>query len=329
MPTWRLCAVMLLSLMAMQMAIGVVPVAGQQRLAAAPPTSSQAVLRSTYPPVVAPEARPVAAAIRASFRPPTEMPPPGRMPAGSYMRTIQERGRLVVGTYSELKLFGFADPLRDNTLVGFDIDIAKRVAKAIFGDADRVQFVTLTSAQRIPLVVSGQVDMVVATMTITAKRQEEVDFSEVYFDAGQRVLVRRDSQANGIQDLSGQRLCVVQGSTGADVVPHVNPHATLVPMAQYTDCLVALRKDEVDAIVSDDVILAGLATQDPYAKIVGAPFTHEPYGIAVAKQHPEFTAFVNGVLREIKQRGEWAALYKQWLGHLGSTPEPPVGIYKP
>ncbi len=329
MPTWRLCSVTLCSLLLMVTTLGIVPVQSQPLPATTTSAPSTAALRSAYPPVAVPETRPVAAAIRASFRPPAEMPPPGRMPAGSYMRTIQERGRLLVGTYSELKLFGFADPLRDNTLVGFDIDIAKRVAKAIFGDADRVQFVTLTSAQRIPLVVSGQVDMVVATMTITAKRQEEVDFSEVYFDAGQRVLVRRDSQANGIQDLSGQRLCVVQGSTGADVVPQVNPHATLVTMAQYTDCLVALRKDEVDAIVSDDVILAGLATQDPYAKIVGAPFTHEPYGIAVAKQHPAFTAFVNGVLREIKQRGEWAALYKQWLGHLGSTPEPPVGIYKP
>jgi polar amino acid transport system substrate-binding protein len=245
------------------------------------------------------------------------------------MRTIQERGRLLVGTYSDLKLFGFADPLQDNALVGFDIDVARRIAKAIFGDADRVQFVTLTSAQRIPLVVSGQVDMVVATMTITAKRKEEVDFSEVYFDAGQRVLVRRDNPAHGLQDLSGQRLCVVAGSTGADVAPRLNPHVTPVTVEQYTDCLVAFRKDEADAIVSDDVILAGLASQDPYAKIVGPAFTHEPYGIAVAKQHPEFTAFINGVLTEMKQRGEWAALYKKWLGNLGSTPEPPPGLYGP
>lgn len=296
-------------------------------LASATPGMSQQ--RPSYPPVPVPVAQPVPAAVRASLRPPAEMPPPGRMPAGSYMRTIQERGRLRVGVYGDLKLFGFADPLQGNALVGFDVDIARRIAKALFGDDSKVQWVTLSSAQRLPLVVKGEVDLVVATMTITAKRKEEVDFSEVYLDAGQRVLVRRDSPATGLQDLSGQRLCVAAGSTGADLAPKLNPHVTLVAVEQYTDCLVAFRKGEAEAIASDDVILAGLASQDPYAKIVGRPFSHEPYGIAVAKPYPEFTAFINGVLSDMKRRGEWAALYKVWLGALGPTPEPPPSLYTP
>src|SRR5262249_31588005 len=156
--------------------------------------------KATYPPVAVLVAQPVAPAVRASFRPPAEMPPPGHMPAGSYMRTIQDRGRLLVGAYNDIKLFGFADPLQDNTLGGFDIDLAHRIARAIFGEDNRVQIVKVTSAQRIPAVLDGAVDMVLATMTINAKRKEQVDFSEVYFDAGQRVLVRRDSQADGLHD---------------------------------------------------------------------------------------------------------------------------------
>jgi polar amino acid transport system substrate-binding protein len=285
--------------------------------------------------------------VLATVRPPTLTSQLGRMPEGSHVHTILKRGFILVGVYDDLKPFGFADPQqKGNKLVGFDIDLARRITRAIFDakappdELDKyIRFIKVTSNDRWAKVRDGTVDMVVATATITRERKELVDFSEVYFCAGQRVLVRKDSTAKELKELNGQYVCVVQESTGAEAVckiPGVQVKRRI--LEQYTDCLVAFRKGEVEAIVSDDGILAGLAAQDPYAKIVGPLLTREPYGVVVSKAHPQFTAFINGVLAEMKKSSaenekdplSWKALYKKWLvPSLGPTiPEPPQGVCK-
>ncbi|HWD72687.1 MAG TPA: glutamate ABC transporter substrate-binding protein [Actinomycetota bacterium] len=265
----------------------------------------------------------------ASLRPPAALPAPGQMPAGSYMRTIQDHGRLVAGVSADTKLFGFLNPF-DGQIEGFDIDVLHQIAQAIFGDPNKIEYRAMTGIERINKIRDGSVDLVGRTFTITCDRRQQIDFSSVYFDAGDKVLVRKDSTARGIQDLGGKKVCTTAGSTA---IPHLDAVPSKpVPyiLADFTDCLVAFQNGEVDAIATDDAILAGLAAQDPYAKIIGDRFSDEPYGIGIALDHPEFTRFVNGVLDQMRANGTWAKLYAQWLvPSLSSTaPPPPAPAYR-
>ena len=265
-----------------------------------------------------------------STRPPASMPAPGNMPAGSFMKTIQDRGKLIVGTSADQLLFGYVNPL-DGQIEGFDVDLLKAIAAAIFpGDpSSHIQIVTLTLAQRIPKVVDGSVDIVAETMTINCARRGKVDFSTEYYDAGQKVLVRRDSTAAGIQDLGGKKVCSAAGSTSIDNIAQAPSHPVPFPVADQSDCLVLFQQGAVDAISTDDTVLAGLAAQDPYAKVVGEPFTDEPYGTAISLKHPEFTSFVNGVLDRMRADGSLQALYQRWLGAIfPKLPGIPPARYK-
>lgn len=264
--------------------------------------------------------------VTASLRPLSPMPRPLQMPAGSTMKKIQDRGRLIVGVNQDTLLFGYLNPLT-NQLEGFDIDMARQVAKAIFGDETKIQFKAVVSASRIPVILDGSVDMVISTMTINAARKEQIAFSEVYYLAGQKVLVRRDSTAQSIADLNGQSVCVPKGSTTAKNIPRLNPRAVLNEVDTFTDCLVLFQMGKVDAISSDDVVLAGLAKQDPYAKVIGERLTDEPYGIGMAKDNSDFVRFVNGVISQAKADGTWAQMYNKWLGAFGAAPNPPRGTY--
>jgi polar amino acid transport system substrate-binding protein len=265
--------------------------------------------------------------VTASLPPLSPMPQPGNMPPGTFMREIQDRGRLIAGVKDDVLLWGYMNP-RTNQIEGFEVDLVREIARAIFGTADgRLELRPVTTAARIPALKEGTVDLVAATMTITAPRKEEIYFSEVYYNAGQRLLVRRDSTATGIQDMDGKRVCATKGSTSERNIRQVNPRAEVVEADKWTDCLLLLQQGRIDGISTDDAILSGLAEQDPNTKIVGPTFSSEPYGLGVAKNHPEFVRFVNGVLQEIKRNGRWAEIYNRWLSKLGPAPEPPPGTY--
>lgn len=237
---------------------------------------------------------------------------------------IRQRGRLIVGVDQNTYLFGYRDAA-SGQVVGFDIDIARQIAAAIFGDPSRVQLTAITSAQRIPFIQNGSVDMVVDTMTINCDRLKLVTFSTDYFDAGQRVLVPRTSTAKGIGDLGGKRVCAAAGSTSIVNIAKASSHPVPVSVADWTDCLVLLQQGQVDAISTDDTILAGMAAQDPNTKLVGDRFTDEPYGVAMAKTAPDLVRFVNGVLDRLRTNGTWASIYTKWLG--GPAPAPPAPRY--
>lgn len=241
------------------------------------------------------------------------------------MADIARRGYLKVGVDQNTFLFGYRDPA-SGAIVGFDIDIAREVAKAIFGNPNKIQLVAITSAQRIPYVKSGAVDIVVDTMTVNCDRLRQVDFSTIYYDAGQRVLVPKDSTATGIADLGGKKVCAATGSTSIQNIAAAPSHPIPVSVADWTDCLVMLQQGQVAAISTDDTILEGLAAQDPNTKLVGAPFTDEPYGIAVADKHPDLVRFVNGVLDHIRRDGRWADIYTTWLRI--DAPNPPPARYR-
>jgi putative glutamine transport system substrate-binding protein len=242
--------------------------------------------------------------------------------AGSYMETIQKRGMLKAGVKQDVLLYGYLDP-RTGKTDGFDVDIAKAIANAIFGDPEKIELTKVTSAQRIPFLQEDQIDVVVATMTITDDRKKEIDFSDVYYLAGQMLLVPKNSTLTKIQDAGGKTICSAKGSTSEVNVPKFAPTAQLLLFDTYTECLTAMQQGRADGLSTDDVILKGLAEQDPNMKLVGEPFTSEPYGIGFKKGHPEFVKFVNDLLADMKKDGRWADIYKKWLGKLGPVPAPP------
>lgn len=251
---------------------------------------------------------------------------PGAVPAGSTMAQIRERGRLVVGVSADSLLLGARNPI-SGRLEGFDIDMARLVAQAIFGDPERLELRVITAAQRIPSLQDGTVDLVVRNMTITCSRWQDIAFSAEYYRSGQKVLVPLGSDATSLDDLAGQRVCAPAGSTTLTKLEEFEG-VEAVAASTHTDCLVRFQRGEVDAITGDDTVLAGLVAQDPYAKVVGEAFTDEPYGIGVNAGAVDLVRFVNAVLDQAKSDGTWAASYERWLAEaLGPAPAPPASVY--
>jgi polar amino acid transport system substrate-binding protein len=247
---------------------------------------------------------------------------PPQVTAGSFMAKIRARGFLIAGVDQSTYHFGFLNPL-SGQIEGFDIDMIRAVANAIFGNPDKVVYKAISDAQRIPDITSGAVDIVAHTMTITCARLQQIDFSSVYFDAAQRVLVLTNSTAHSLADLHGQKVCATTGSDSLAVIHKDGAVPVAVPY--WTDCLVLLQQGDVSAISTDDSILDGLAAQDPFTKLIGPRLTDEPYGLAISKQHPEFVRFVNAVLQQLRTNGQWARSYAHWIGT--SVPAPPPAQY--
>jgi polar amino acid transport system substrate-binding protein len=259
------------------------------------------------------------------------LPAPGAMPAGSYEATIAKRGYLIGGVDDNTYLWGYRDPAT-GSLTGFDIDMLHQVSQAIFGHPDQIHFVVVPNADRITDVQSGKVDVVAETMTITCARKKSVDFSTVYYDAGQTLLVPDGSTIKSYHDLGGKRVCAIVGSTSLQNLAalKVSPPMHLVQVTNQTDCLVMLQQGEIDAISTDNTILQGLAAQDPNVKLVGNGFTNEPYGMAINESHPDFVSFVNAVLAKERADGTWTGIYKKWLWPVvgGTIPSPPRAEYQ-
>lgn len=247
-------------------------------------------------------------------------------PTGSAMAGFQEAGKITVGTKFDQPLFGLKDP-RSGEVQGFDAEIAKLIAERIGPDVT-VEFVETPSAIRETALENGTVDMVVATYTINDTRKQKVDFAGPYYVAGQDIMVKVDDDSiNGIDDLNGKRVCSVQGSTSIANVRQMAPQAQITEYDVYSKCSDDLRNGRVDAVSTDNVILIGQIDQygSDQFKLVGNPFTTEPYGIGLPKGDSELRSFVNDVLDEIFANGEWAAAYERTVGSVGpETPEPPM-----
>ncbi|HYN66291.1 MAG TPA: transporter substrate-binding domain-containing protein [Ornithinibacter sp.] len=269
-----------------------------------------------------------------SYAPPATMPAPdGPMPAGSTMEKIKKRGRLVAGVSADTLLLGARNPV-SGRIEGFDIDMLRGVSQAIFGDPNKVELKVITAAQRLPALKDGSVDIVARNMTITCARWKEIAFSSEYYRSGQKVLVRLGATTDsggpirGIEDLAGTKVCAPNGSTSMDKL-RTFTDIEAVGADTHTGCLVLFQQGAVDGITGDDTVLAGLASQDPYADVVQAPaFTAEPYGLGVNQKNVDFVRFVNGVLAEMRADGRWTKSYNTWLaGALGKAPAPPTAVY--
>ena len=255
----------------------------------------------------------------ASLRPSTE--------AGPAEEAIRQRGRLIVGLDQSTNLFSFRDPV-SGQLEGFDVDIAREMARDLVGDPSKVEFRLLTSPERITALENQTVDIVVNAMTITCARAEQIAFSTVYFEASQRLLVPKDSDVQGPADLAGKRVCAQVDTTSLATVARVAPAATLLAVQNWDDCLVALQQGQADAASTDNSILAGLAVQDPNLHIVGPSLEPEPYGIGINKAQDDLVRAVNAGLERIRGDGTWRSLYQKWLTVLGPAPGPPEPKYR-
>jgi polar amino acid transport system substrate-binding protein len=253
----------------------------------------------------------------------------------SYMGTIQQRGRLRVGVSATNLLFSSVDPFTGR-LEGFDADIAREVAIALFGDPARIEFVVIPQTERVNVLKDAQVDMVVSTFSINCVRQQDIDFSTEYFRSGQRLLVPAEDAAAGVtmdtlaadaqQSEDRGRVCAAEGSTSIGVIRDWQPQAPhAVSPTTHAECLALLQEGEVDAVSTDDTLLAGFKVQDPNVEIVGDRLTVEHYGLGLPPGHDEWVRYVNAVLEDVRSSGRWDALYAQWLsGALDAQTAPPA-----
>ncbi|MET0234814.1 MAG: glutamate ABC transporter substrate-binding protein [Kibdelosporangium sp.] len=286
-------------------------------------------------PAAVPSEVPSTCAAKASLRP---LGPPGEIPPGSTMARIRDHKRLVIGVGPSAYKLSYRDPHDEGRVHGFEAEIAQEIAFAIFGDRDesRIQFRALNTADRIPAILGvaedgrkvETVDMVLAAMTMTCERWEKVAFSAEYYSAGQRVLVPRGSGIEGIGDLGGRKVCASATSTNILAIDKQRPRPVAVAAANTSDCLLLLQQGQVDAVSTGDVILAGLAAQDPAMEIKGPRFTEEPTGIAMSPDAKDLVRFVNGVLEQFVRSGKWKDRQAFWLAPEIGSAEPPVPQYQ-
>ena len=218
------------------------------------------------------------------------------------------------GVKVDTNLFGKYN-IEENRIEGFDIDMAKEITKRVGGENAEAEFVEVTSKTRIPLLKNGNVDALIATMTISEERLKQVDFSQVYFDAGQALLVPEDSDIEGVESLTSEHtVLAVKGSTSAQRIKEAAPNANILELENYAEAFTALKSGQGDAMTTDNAILLGIMEQNPGYKIAGSTFTTEPYGIAINKGQDGFLNEVNKAIDDMVADGAYQEIYAKWFG---------------
>lgn len=221
------------------------------------------------------------------------------------------------GVKADTKLFGLMD-IKDSHVKGFEIDLAKAMTKEILGKNGKAVFVPVTSQTRVPLLRNGNIDAIMATMTINPERAKQVDFTKSYFDAGQAILVKKGSPIHSVKDLN-KKGAIVLGVTGSNSVQNIGkyaPKAKVLQLSDYAQALTALKSKQGDALTTDNGILYGMSVENPNYVVVGGSFTNEPYGIAVNKGQTKFKNRLNKALTKVERDGTYNKLLDKWFGHV-------------
>ncbi|GCE01929.1 ABC transporter substrate-binding protein [Embleya hyalina] len=296
--------------------------------------------RSAVMPLAALLAVVLLAACGKSGTPPPKGPKPKDLPSyqvatdvnidSPTFRSAKSRGRLVVGTKADQPYVAAQDPAT-GYYSGFDVEIAKMMAASLGFGVDRIEFKTITSANRETSLQNGEVDYYVGTYTINDNRKKLVGFAGPYYIAGQALLVRKDDKSiNGPQDLAGKKVCSVAGSTPYQRIVADYPKATAVAYDSYSVCVDNLISLQVDAVTTDDTILKGYAAKVPdQLRLAGEPFSKEPYGIGVPRGDRTFRLALDDAIVAHEQNGDWKRAYDSTLGLSGvpAPPPPPVDRY--
>jgi ABC-type amino acid transport substrate-binding protein len=246
---------------------------------------------------------------------------------GPTLDAIRSAGKLVCGVKYDVIAFGFRNPTSGD-IEGFDADLCREIAGALGVEPE---FVEAISANRIPFLQEDRVDIIVSTMTRNEERLGQIDFSKIYYLAGQKILVKSDSPHQSVDDLiaAGVKVCSGQGSTSeTNLRDRGVEEANLVLFATYSEAAQALLDGRCDAVSTDDSILFGLAGQNEGLEVRGEAFTEEPLGIGIKKGKEDLVTFINAVLDQMAANGRWAELYdthiKPYSGE--EAPEPPLDM---
>ncbi|MFD9407532.1 glutamate ABC transporter substrate-binding protein [Streptomyces sp. NPDC059989] len=237
----------------------------------------------------------------------------------------EPKGKLSIGIKFDQPGIGMREA--DGTFSGFDVDVATYVAKELGYKPDRIDFTQVYSNDRELLLQYNEVEFVAASYSISDKRKEKVDFAGPYFLAHQDLLVRAgDTSITKAEDLNNKRLCSVTGSTSAEnVKKNLAPKASLLESEGYSDCLVALNDGLVDAMTTDNSILAGYTARkgnEGKFKLVGLSLSSESYGIGVKKGDKELQRKINAALKKMVEDGSWEAAVKKNFGAADYKYEP-------
>ena len=224
----------------------------------------------------------------------------------------RSRGKLLVGVKTDFPPFGYLD--RSGKPAGFDIDIARYLAKALFEEEGRLEAVPVTSGSRIPFLYSDWIDMIVAAMTVTEERRQVLDFSDPYFVSASMLLVPDGSPVGGIEDLAGKTVAVIEGSVQEKDLALLAPAAKRVPFGNTGEAIRALNAKKADALCQDDMVVLALARETPGLKAAGKPFLPRPYAIAVRKGDMTTLRWVNGKLSAMRRDGSYDRLREKYFG---------------
>ncbi|MDO0937092.1 glutamate ABC transporter substrate-binding protein [Streptomyces sp. DG2A-72] len=240
-------------------------------------------------------------------------------------------GTIKVGIKYDQPGLGLKEP---NGFSGFDVDVATYVAKELGYAPDKIEFVETKSADRETALARGDVKFIAATYSITDERKQKVDFAGPYLLAHQDLLVKADSDIAEGTDLNGKKLCSVTGSTSAqNVKAEIAPKAQLKQLPTYSECIAGLQSGAVDAVTTDDSILAGFAAQEQYKgqfKLTGLKLSNENYGIGVKKGDTETVNKINAALEKMVSDGAWETAVKENFGpaNYKNEPAPKIGDIK-
>ena len=232
--------------------------------------------------------------------------------SGDLYEEIMQRGVIKVGVSSDSKPFAYKN--KNGELVGYDIDLARYIAQYIVKDPTRVELIPLESSERLLKASTGEVDIVIATLTITPQRQEIVSFSIPYDVAGQAVMVKSNSWIKSLSDLGGQNVGVIFGTTAEKNMAHLVPTAKLRGFKTYEEAKRALKTGQINAVTSDDTILSGLVADDASIKLLPKRYSSEPYGIAFKKGNSTIKLKENldFAIKDMQQKNVIPRLRKHW-----------------
>src|SRR5262245_29902172 len=232
--------------------------------------------------------------------------------AESSLDAIRTRGLMRIGVKVDAPPFGSLD--RQGRLVGFEIDLARFLARVLFDDDNRAQLVPVTTATRFAVLQSGAVDLLIATITATEKRRDQAELSEPYFRSGSLLLVAAGSPLVRLGDAGGRRFAVVKGSVQEMDIAELQPHARVIWVESVAEGARAVKQKQVDAFVYDDVVLLMLAQQDPGFGVAGSPVRPRPYVAAARKGETELIRWVNGWLARMRRDGSYGVMWRKYFG---------------
>lgn len=231
---------------------------------------------------------------------------------GDLYEEIQSRGKIKVGINPESKPFGFVN--KNGKYAGYDVDLAKYIAQYIVKDPERLEFIPVTPSNRLLKASTGEVDIVISTVTITPQREQVVSFSIPYDIAGQAVLVKSNSSITAMSDLAGQNVGVVYGTTAEKNMKNLVPNANLLGFRSYNDAYLALKSGKINAITSDDTILSRFAVDDKSVKLLPKRYSKEPYGIAFKKGDStvKLKEHIDFAIEDLQRKNVIPRLRKTW-----------------